>query len=167
MTTTPTSGEKVHAQEEALRRRLVRAAAATAVLATIHFLDHAVRGQLVLDRGLDPAWNHSGWPFQPRITPFTVSLVAVYGLLLGGIALTVRGRLWAGYWLATAVALTALVTRVHFFGGTRAELPSVILRTFGNAALGIPALIVVFAILGSLAFMAVQAIWVRRVSGRW
>jgi hypothetical protein len=33
--------------------------------------------------------------------------------------------------------------------------------------LGIRALIVVFAILGSLAFMAVQAIWVRRVSGRW
>lgn len=32
-------------------------------LALLHFVDHAIRGELVVYRGLNPKWNHSGWPF--------------------------------------------------------------------------------------------------------
>jgi hypothetical protein len=158
------------AREADLRRRLVRAAAALAVLAALHFADHAVRGELVRHRGLDPTWDHSGWPFKPAFTPFNVSFIAVYGLLLGGIVFTRRHRLWAGYWLATSIVLAAIVVWVHFLAGLAGgvtESPSVIQRSYDNPALGIPALIVVFAIIGGLLLMAVQAVWVGRVSGRW
>ena len=157
----------VHASEGRLRRRLIGVAASTAILATLHFADHVIRGQLVLDRGLDPAWNHSGWPFQSRFSPFTISLILVYGLLLGGIVLTLRTRAWAGYWLVTAVLLGAVVTQVHFGPGPNTESPSVIIDTYGSRALGIPAVIITFAIAATLIVMAAQAIWVRRASGRW
>jgi hypothetical protein len=153
--------------EEALRRRLIRVAAVTAILATIHFTDHVIRGQLVLDRGLDPDWNHSGWPFQPRFSPFTISLLLVYGLLLGGIVLTLREQVWAGYWLVTAILLGAIVTQVHFGPGPNTESPSVIINTYGTQAIGIPAVIITFAIAATLIGMAAQAIWVRLVSGHW
>ena len=55
--------------------RLLRTALLTEVLAVLHFVDHVIRGQLVLDRSLDPLWNHRGWPFQPAVSPFTGSLV--------------------------------------------------------------------------------------------
>jgi hypothetical protein len=157
----------VNASEDVLRRRLIGVAALTAALATLHFTDHVIRGQLVLDRGLEPAWNHSGWPFQARFSPFTVSLILVYGLLLGGIVLTLRRQVWAGYWLVTAILLGAIVTQVHFGPGANTESPSVVIDTYGNLAVGITAVTIVFAIAGTLVVMAAQAIWVRRVSGRW
>jgi hypothetical protein len=157
----------VNASEDVLRRRLIGVAALTAALATLHFTDHVIRGQLVLDRGLEPAWNHSGWPFQARFSPFTVSLILVYGLLLGGIVLTLRRQVWAGYWLVTAILLGAIVTQVHFGPGANTESPSVVIDTYGNRAVGITAVTIVFAIAGTLVVMAAQAIWVRRVSGRW
>ena len=163
----PQTNHGVQASEEQLRRRLIGAAAVTAVLATLHFTDHVIRGQLVLDRGLDPAWNHSGWPFQARFSPFTISLILVYGLLLGGILLTLREQVWAGYWLVTAILLGAIVTQVHFGPGPSTESPSVIVNTYGSRALGIVAAIVVFAVAATLIVMAAQAIWVRRISGRW
>jgi hypothetical protein len=155
------------APEQVLRRRLIGVAALTAVLATLHFTDHVIRGQLVLDRGLEPAWNHSGWPFQARFSPFTVSLILVYGLLLGGIVLTLRRQVWAGYWLVTAILLGAIVAQVHFGPGPNTESPSVIMDTYGSRAVGITAVIITFAIAATLIVMAAQAIWVRRVSGRW
>jgi hypothetical protein len=157
----------VNASEEALRRRLIGVAATTAILATLHFADHVIRGQLVLDQGLDPAWNHSGWPFQPRFSPFTISLILVYGLLLGGIVLTLRNQVWSGYWLVTAILLSAIVTQVHFGPGPNTESPSVIIDTYGTHALGIAAVTITFAIAATLIMMAAQAVWVRRVSGRW
>jgi hypothetical protein len=157
----------VNASEDVLRRRLIGVAALTAALATLHFTDHVIRGQLVLDRGLEAAWNHSGWPFQARFSPFTVSLILVYGLLLGGIVLTLRRQVWAGYWLVTAILLGAIVTQVHFGPGANTESPSVVIDTYGNLAVGITAVTIVFAIAGTLVVMAAQAIWVRRVSGRW
>ena len=163
----PQTNHGVQASEEQLRRRLIGAAAVTAVLATLHFTDHVIRGQLVLDRGLDPAWNHSGWPFQARFSPFTISLILVYGLLIGGILLTLREQVWAGYWLVTAILLGAIVTQVHFGPGPSTESPSVIVNTYGSRALGIVAAIVVFAVAATLIVMAAQAIWVRRISGRW
>jgi hypothetical protein len=96
-----------------------------------------------------------------------VRLILVYGLLLGGIVLTVRGRVWAGYWLVTAILLGAIVTRVHFVPGPNTESPSVIIDTYGSRAVGITAVIITFAIAASLIMMAALAIWVRRVTGRW
>jgi len=163
----PKTNHGLGVSEEALRARLIRVAAVTAILATIHFADHVIRGQLVLGRGLDPGWNHSGWPFQPRLSPFTISLVVVYGLLLGGVVLTLRERVWAGYWLVTAILLGAIVTQVHLGPGPNTESPGVIIDTYGSRAVGIPAVIITFAIAATLIGMAAQAIWVRRVSGRW
>ena len=163
----PQTDHGVSTSQEVLRRRLIGVAALTAALATLHFTDHVIRGQLVLDRGLEPAWNHSGWPFQARFSPFTISLILVYGLLLGGIALTLRRQVWAGYWLVTAILLGAIVTQVHFGPGPNTESPRVISNTYGNRPLGIAAVILTFAIAATLIVMAAQAVWVRRVSGRW
>jgi hypothetical protein len=163
----PQTDHGVNASEDVLRRRLIGVAALTAALATLHFTDHVIRGQLVLDRGLEPAWNHSGWPFQARFSPFTVSLILVYGLLLGGIVLILRRQVWAGYWLVTAILLGAIVTQVHFGPGPNTESPSVIIETYGSRAVGVTAVVITFAIAATLIVMAAQAIWVRRVSGRW
>lgn len=68
----------------ALRRRTLVIAWTTLALASLHFIDHVVRGRHVIEAGLDPSWNHSGWPFLPEVTPFNASLVGVYGLLGSG-----------------------------------------------------------------------------------
>lgn len=52
------------------------------VLGVLHHVDHVVRG------------NHSGWPFQEEVTPFTFSLL-IYALLLPGIYMNLRGRVVA------------------------------------------------------------------------
>ena len=157
----------VRPDEQALRRRLLAVATITTVLGTLHFVDHVVRGRLVVDRGLDPSWNHSGWPFAARFTPFTVSLVLVYLLMVGGIVFTLRGRLWAGYWLGAAIVLCLVVVQVHFLGGSRSELPTVIYDTYDQPGPGVAALLDLFATIASLVVMAVNAVWVRRISGRW
>lgn len=155
------------AAETTLRWRLVASAIAALILSTLHFIDHIIRGQLVIAKGLSLAWNHSGWPFQAQFSPaFLASLLTVYGLLVVGLVLTLRWRVWAGYWLATAVVLGILVGAVHFAGPT-AELPNVIWETYGYPFVGILALSVLFTILVGLVWMAVDAIAVRRISGRW
>jgi hypothetical protein len=140
------------------RHRLVLLAVVTTALATIHFADHVIRGELVVDRGLDADWNHSGWPFQPEVNPFDLSVVVVYGVLLAGIVLTIRGRVLAGYWLAASIVLAALALFIHFFHGTQSETPRVIMRSYDNPALGIPALIVLFALLVALACLGGYAL---------
>ena len=167
MSATSAEGPRVEANPRfaELRRRLIVAASAVTVLAVIHHADHVIRGDLTLARRLDPTWNHSGWPFQDPVTPFTASL-AVYLLLVGGIVLTVRGRLWAGYWLVTAVLLAAIVTFVHFLG-PNAETPSVIYRTHESAAAGVLALLDLLALGISLIVLGLEAIRARRISGRW
>ena len=70
-----------------LRRWLLIAAASVTIFGFFHHVDHVVRG------------NHSGWPFEQEVTPFTFSLL-IYALLLPGLYLTWRGRLMAGYGVA-------------------------------------------------------------------
>ena len=167
MADSPTTTHTVRPAEQALRRRLVAVAAITAVLGTLHLFDHVVRGRLVGDRGLNPDWDHSGWPFEARFSPFTISLVLVYLLLVGGIVFTLRGRLWAGYWLGVAIVLCLVVVQVHFLGGSRSEFPSVIDHTYGQPGPGVAALLDLFATITSLVVIAVNAVWVCQASGRW
>ncbi len=89
-----------------LRRWLLIAATAVTIFGLFHHVDHVVRG------------NHSGWPFQEEVSPFTFSLL-IYALLIPGLYLTFRNRLMAGYWLFTAVVLFAVVTLAHFVGSER------------------------------------------------
>ncbi|MDQ3138364.1 MAG: hypothetical protein M3Q93_12370 [Gemmatimonadota bacterium] len=143
-----------------------------AVLAFLHFVDHVIRGALVVNGGLDPAWNHSGWPFNnPTDKPyiFPASFVVVFGLLLGGILFTLRGRLWAGYWLAVSIALSALLVVVHFVGfssGT-AETPNVIAMSYNDNVRSFFALAVLFGLFAGFAALAFQAVKTRQRSGRW
>jgi hypothetical protein len=160
------TGDRGQTRDANLRRRLVLVATIVEAIGTLHFVDHAVRGRLVVDRGLNHDWNHSGWPFQHDFSPFTVSMIVVYGLLLGGIWFTLRRRLWAAYWLGTAVIIGAIVVFVHFVGSD-AETPRMILDTYDNLAAAIPALIVLFGVIAILVVMAGHAIYVRRASGRW
>jgi hypothetical protein len=73
----------------------------------------------------------------------------------------------AGYWLGVAIVLCLLVVQVHFLGGARSELPSVIYDTYDQPAPGIAALADLAATIASLVAMAANAVWVRRVSGHW
>ena len=95
-----------------LRCRLLLLAVGVLVFGLIHHLDHSIRG------------NHVGWPLVSEVTPFTFSLLLVYPFLLLGIWLTLRGRVWAGYWLAFALVVLALVTFVHFVPLEGYESPS-------------------------------------------
>lgn len=161
-------------QERPLRRHLVLVALIAFGLGVAHLADHALRGELVVTHGLDPAWNHSGWPFQASFTPFTVSAVLVPLLLLGGALLTLRRRAWAGYWLATAGGLGAFFVFVHFVPGHQTETPAVIFRTYTEGleastgvALGVAAVAVVVAVIAVVLVLIRAALRARRLSGRW
>ncbi len=63
-----------------------------------------------------------------------------------------------------------LSARVHFSPGPNTRSLNLIIDTYGTRAIGLPVVIIPFAIAATLtvmAVMAVQTIWVRRVSGRW
>jgi hypothetical protein len=148
----------------ALRRRTLAIAWTTLALASLHFIDHVLRGYHVIEEGLDPSWNHSGWPFLPEVTPFTASLVGVYALLGVGIWLSSRNRVGAGYWVTVAVLLGALVVAVHFIG-SRAETPAVIYRSWPDPVLGTVAVGDTLAVIASVVAMGVNAVLVGRRSG--
>jgi hypothetical protein len=149
-----------------LRRRLILAALVVTALGLLHHLDRVIRGYIVVDKGLPAEWNHSGWPFLGEVGVFTVSLVVVYGILLGGIALTLRRSAWAGFWVGAAIVLLAIVVFVHFLG-PEAETPSIIWRSHGGGLGGVLALTDLFALLAALIVLCLQAVDVRRRSGRW
>jgi hypothetical protein len=163
------SGRRIPARSEprpaALRRRLVLAALFATVLGVLHHIDHVVRGNIVISHRLPAGWNHSGWPFHDGLNPFTASL-GVYVILLGGVALTLRRRAWAGYWLAAALVLLAIIVFVHFLG-PQAETPRVIWSTYDGGIGGVLALTDLFALLGALVALALLAVDTRRKSGRW
>ncbi len=167
MNANPTAGTPAptDARHDGHRRGLLLMALVVTVFGLVHHLDHAIRGHLVLTEGLPPEWNHSGLPLQEDVTGFTASL-GVYVILLGGVALTLRRRAWAGYWLVAASALLAILLFVHFFS-PQAETPQVIWNTYGGGPLAVLALTDLFALLAAVVALGVHAVVVRRRSGRW
>lgn len=138
------------------------------ILAVLHLVDHALRGERVHDHGLNPAWDHSGWPFKTAVTPYTFSLFLVLAILTVGLWGTYAGRLRAGYWLGAAVVLGALVTYVHFVPTAQQETPGIIFRSWmGLTAMGIAAVAVTFAIVVMLLILMITAIRIGRRTGRW
>ncbi len=136
-----------------LRRWLLVAAASVTIFGFFHHVDHVVRG------------NHSGWPFEEEVTPFTFSLL-IYALLLPGLYLTWRGRLMAGYWLFTAVVLLALVTSVHFVGEDREAPIRGIYAVYDSPVWGLLALVDLTVLIASLVALAGVAIRALRTKGR-
>src|SRR4028119_2451842 len=137
-----------------LRRWLLVAATGTTLFAIMHHTDHVVRG------------NHSGWPFQEAVTPFTFSLL-IYALLLPGLYLTIKGRLMAGYWLFTAVVGLALVVWVHFVPTGDYEAPiEDIYAVYSSPLAGLFALIVLVGLVISLAMLAIASAQALRLTKR-
>ncbi len=150
------------------RRSILAIGAVTASLAGIHLADHALRGWQVRHHHLDPAWNHSGWPFEDRVTPYTFSLIAFKIVLGACLVYTFRGKLWAGYWLAAAIGLGALVTVVHFLPTEHQESPDVIYSSWPDwPIVGALSVITTFALVVALVSMAANALRVRYRSGTW
>jgi hypothetical protein len=137
-----------------LRTWLLVAAASVTIFGIFHHVDHVIRG------------NHSGWPFEEAVTPFTFSLL-IYALLLPGLYLTTKGRLMAGYWLFTAVVGLALVVWVHFVPTGDYEAPiEDIYAVYGSPLAGLLALVVLAGLVSGLATLAIAAIWALRSAKR-
>ncbi len=167
MTESITSADDTVQREARWRRGFVWIAVGILVLGALHFVDHVIRGALVVDQGLNPDWNHSGWPFQAEVNPFTFSLAGVTLVLVVGLALTVAGRAWAGYWLAAAVVLLGVLTFVHLLSN-QAETLAVIAGTYGmQTPAAFAALLDLLLLVVALLTLAGYAVWVRRASGRW
>ena len=133
------------------RRWLLVFATGAVVFGLMHHADHVIRG------------NHSGWPFQPEVTPFTFSLL-IYALILPGIYMTARGRSVPGYHLFVAVVGLALLGFVHFVptGDHEAPIRDIYMiyesPLAGMFALGVLAgLIASVAALGAVAIGAIRA----------
>src|SRR5215217_8026029 len=86
-----------------LRTWLLVAAISVTIFGFFHHVDHVVRG------------NHSGWPFEEVVTPFTFSLL-IYALLRPGLYMTWGVGLRGRYWWFTGVGRLGLVTWVHSVG---------------------------------------------------
>src|ERR687893_483409 len=136
-----------------LRTSLLVAASCTTIYGFFHHLDHVVRG------------NHSGWPFEEAVTPFTFSLL-IYALLVPGLYMSWRGRLMAGYWLFTAVVLLALVVSVHFVGKDREAPIRDIYAVYESPVVGFLALTDLTVLIASLVVLAGLAIQALRTRGR-
>jgi hypothetical protein len=136
-----------------LRRWLLVAASGVTIFGIFHHIDHVVRG------------NHSGWPFQEAVAPFTFSLL-IYALLLPGLYLTVQGRLMTGYWLFTAIVALALVISVHFVGEEREAPIRDIYAVYDNPAVGFLAVADLSMLIGSLAVLAIVAVQALRLTRR-
>ena len=160
-------------EEKKLRQWFIILALALAVVGGLHFVDHVIRGSLVVTHHLDPNWDHSGWPFEPQVTVFTFSLFGVFFILLAGIYLTSKKRAWAGYWLVSSLVLGSLVTFVHFIPlmPGKTEFPTVIYHTYSDAHSSVVASILalldlfgIYVLIVALIYVAIKA---RRISGRW
>lgn len=136
------------------RRWLLIFASAAVLFGSMHHADHVIRG------------NHSGWPFQAEVTPFTFSLL-IYALILPGIYLTVRGRSIAGYHLFVAFIGLALLGFVHFVpvGDYEAPLED-IYGVYESPLAGTLALAILAGLVGSVAALAIVALGAVRAGSR-
>ena len=133
---------------------LLVAAGCTTAFGIMHHVDHVIRG------------NHSGWPFEQDVTPFTFSLL-IYALLLPGLYLTTKERFMAGYWLFTALVGLALVVWVHFIPTGDYEAPiEDIYAIYGSPLAGLLAVVVLAGLVISLATLATAAIQTLRLTTR-
>jgi hypothetical protein len=137
-----------------LRTWLLIGAGCTTIFGILHRVDHVVRG------------NHSGWPFEKVVTPFTFSLL-IYALLLPGLYLTAKGRLMAAYWLFTAVLGLTLLVWVHFVPTRVYEAPiRDIYGVYDSPVVGFLAVADLTVLIASAAVVAGVAIQALRIDGR-
>ena len=127
-------------------RWLLVFASAAVVFGLMHHADHVIRG------------NHSGWPFQAEVTPFTFSLL-IYALILPGIYLTARGRSIPGYHLFVAIVGLALLGFVHFVPVEDYEAPiQDIYMVYEGPLAGMLALGVLAGLITSVAALGIVAL---------
>ena len=127
------------------RRRFLVFASAAVVFGLMPHGDHGIRG------------NHSGWPFQAEVTPFTFSLL-IYALILPGIYMTARGRDVAGYHLLVGVVGLALLGAVHFAPTGEQESPiHDIYMVYESPLAGAFALVVLASLITSVALLSITA----------
>ena len=126
------------------RRGLLALGCVVTVLAALHHVDHVVRG------------NHSGWPSQEAVTPFTFSLL-IYALLLPGIYMNLRGRVAGRWWLFVALFGLALVFSVHFVGAEREAPVRDIYSVYSSPVWGVLALVVLYGLVLGLVALVVTA----------
>jgi hypothetical protein len=135
----------LHTDRDSSRRLLLIFASSATVFSVLHHVDHVVRG------------NHSGWPFQAEVTPFTFSLL-IYVLILPAIYLTARGRDVAGYHLFVAVTGLALLGFVHFAPTGAQESPiHDIYMAYEGPLSGMLALMILTGLLISVALLTITA----------
>ncbi len=127
------------------RRWLLIFASSATFFSLLHHADHVIRG------------NHSGWPFQAEVTPFTFSLL-IYALILPAIYLTAKGKQVAGYHLFVAVVGLALLGTVHFAPTGEQESPiHDIYMVYESPFAGMLALVVLAGLITSVALLAITA----------
>ncbi len=137
---------KPRSLREKPRRALLAVAVVTVVFSILHHGDHVIRG------------NHSGWPFQEAVTPFTFSLL-IYALILPGIYLTAKGRSIAGYHLFVAVVGLALLGFVHFVPVGDYEAPiDDIYAVYGSPLAGLLALAILAGLMIGVTLLAITAV---------
>lgn len=139
---------------EGYRKWLLVFASGAVVFGLLHHADHVIRG------------NHSGWPFQAEVTPFTFSLL-IYALILPGIYMTARGRSVPGYHLFVAVVGLALLGFVHFVPTENFEAPvGDIFMVYETPLAGAIALGVLAGLIASVAALGMVAIGAIRARSR-
>jgi hypothetical protein len=127
------------------RRLLLILASSATVFSVLHHVDHVTRG------------NHSGWPFQAEVTPFTFSLL-IYALILPAIYLTARGHDVAGYHLFVAVTGLVLLGTVHFAPTGVQESPiHDIYMVYESPVAGTLSLVILTGLITSVALLAITA----------
>lgn len=131
---------------ERTRRRLLVFAVTATAFSVLHHTDHVMRG------------NHSGWPFQAEVTPFTFSLL-IYALILPGIYMTARGHRIPGYHLFVSVVGLTLLGVVHFMPLADYEAPiHDIYMVYDSPVVGLFALFVLTGLITSVALLAMTAL---------
>lgn len=144
----------VKSARDSSRRFLLVFASSATVFGLLHHADHVIRG------------NHSGWPFQAEVTPFTFSLL-IYALILPGIYMSARGRDAAGYHLFVAIVGLALLGGVHFVPTGEQESPiHDIYMVYGSPVAGALALVVLAGLIASVALLGITAIGALRARTR-